>query len=477
MAQPLQPGGGCAIAATAAALPAPETAEGWPATQDLRAWLGLLASRGQLGVVSREVDSRFQLAGLLTKLDGRAAAMFERVAGATMPVVGNTVPGRPELALAIGCDVPELAETYGRACAAPVPFRRLSRDDAPVLAHRIEGDAPLDALPIPVHHEKDGGRYLSAGVVVSRDPVAGATNLSINRLQAVGPAELRALVLPGRLRRIVADAEAAGHPIDLAICLGVDPTVTMASQARSPREVDELELCGALRGSPLPVVETPELGLPVPARAEIVIEGRMRPGERAPEGPFGEFPRTYGPAAPGHVVDVLAVWHRADPIFQTILSAGREHLLIGAIPREADLLRRLRELNAGVRALRMTEGGTCRFHLVVSVADSRPGLPVNLMLGAFTANPVLKQVVVVDDDVDPFDDEQVEWAIATRVQADRDVLVIPGASGSTLDPSARSGITAKMGIDATVPPGGEEDHARMRVPGIEDLQVADWVEG
>jgi 2,5-furandicarboxylate decarboxylase 1 len=425
--------------------------------------------------VAREVDSRFQLAGLLTRLDGQAAALFERVAGATMPVVGNTVPGRAELALALGCEVPDLGDSYGRAAAAPVECRVLAREDAPALARRIEGDAPLDALPIPVHHEKDGGRYLSAGVVVSRDPVAGATNLSINRLQVAGPAELRALVLPGRLRRIVADAERDGHPIELAICLGVDPTVTMASQARSPREVDELELCGALRGSPLPVVETPELGLRVPARSEIVIEARMRPGERAQEGPFGEFPRTYGPAAPGHVVDVLTVWHREAPIFQTILSAGREHLLIGAIPREADMLRRLRELNAGVRTVRMTEGGTCRFHLVVSVAGSRPGLPVNLILGAFTANPVLKQVVVVDDDVDPFDDEHVEWAIATRVQADRDVHIIAGASGSTLDPSARSGITAKMGIDATVPPGGEEDHARMRVPGIDDIDVADWV--
>jgi 2,5-furandicarboxylate decarboxylase 1 len=458
------------------ALPAPGTPEGWPATQDLRAWLGLLEQRGRLGVVAREVDSRFQLAGLLTRLDGRAAVLFERVAGGRFPVVGNTVPGRAELALAMGCEVASLAEAYGRAASAPVGFEEVGRDDAPVLARRIDGDAPLDALPIPVHHEKDGGRYLSAGVVVSRDASSGATNLSINRLQVAGPAELRALVLPGRLRRIVADAEARGEPLDLAICLGVDPTVTLASQARSPREVDELEVCGALRGSPLPVVATPELGLRVPARAEIVVEARMRPGERAPEGPFGEFPRTYGPAGPGPVLDVLAVWHREDAIFQTILSAGREHLLIGAIPREADLLRRLRELNSGVRAVRLTEGGTCRFHAVIAIADPQPGHAVNAIMAAFASNPVLKHVVVVDADVDPFDDEQVEWAIATRVQADRDVLVVPRAGGSTLDPSARDGVTAKLGVDATVPPGEQEAHARMRVPGIEDLDTDEWVE-
>jgi 2,5-furandicarboxylate decarboxylase 1 len=393
-----------------------------------------------------------------------------------MPVVGNTIPGREELALALGCSVPELAEAYGRALAAPLPVDAVAADAAPVLANRVDGEALLDALPIPVHHEKDGGRYLSAGVVVARDPVAGATNLSINRLQVAGPGELRILILPGRLRRILADAEARGTTLELAICLGVDPTVTLASQARSPREVDELEVAGALRGTPLPVVATPELGLPVPARAEIVIEARMRMGERAPEGPFGEFPRTYGPPAPAPVLDVIAIWHRDRAIFQTILSAGREHLLVGAIPREADLLRRLREVHAGVRAVRFTEGGTCRFHAVISVAGAQPGHATNLSLAAFASNPVLKRVVVVDDDVDPFDDEQVEWATATRVQADRDLLVIPRAGGSTLDPSARGGVSAKLGIDATVPPGGEDAHARMRVPGIDELDAAEWVD-
>jgi 2,5-furandicarboxylate decarboxylase 1 len=425
--------------------------------------------------VTREVDPRFQLAGLLTRLDARAAALFEDVAGAAMPVVGNTIPGRDELAVALGCSVGDLAEAYGRALAAPVPGIDVARDEAPVLANRVAGDAPLDALPIPVHHEKDGGRYISAGVVVARDPVAGATNLSINRLQVAGPAELRILILPGRLRRILADAERSGTALELAICIGVDPTVTLASQARSPREVDELEVCGALRGAPLPIATTPELGLRVPARAEIVIEARMRPGALEPEGPFGEFPRTYGPPAPAPVLDVLAVWHRDRPLFQTILSAGREHLLVGAIPREADLLRRLREVHAGVRSVRFTEGGTCRFHAVICVAGAQPGHATNLMLAALASNPVLKHVVVVDDDVDPFDDEQVEWAIATRVQADRDVLVIPRAGGSTLDPSARGGVSAKLGFDATVPPGGEEAYARMRVPGIEELDVADWV--
>jgi 2,5-furandicarboxylate decarboxylase 1 len=456
--------------------PAPGTPAGWPATQDLRSWLGLLESTGKLGRVEREVDPAFQLAALLTRLDGASAVLFENVKESGVPVVGNTVPGRRELADALCCEPLDLPETFARAVAAPRAWEELSRDDAPVLAHRLSDDAPLDELPIPIHHEKDGGRYLSAGVVIARDPIGGAMNLSINRMQVAGPRQLHALMLPGRLRQIANEAERAGHPLELAICIGVDPTLTLATQARSPRHVDELEVCSALRASPLPVVRAPELDLYVPALAEIVIEARMRPGERAMEGPFGEYPRTYGPAAPAPVLDVVGVWHREQPIFQTILSAGREHLLVGAVPREADLLARLRAAQPGVRAVRMTDGGSCRFHAVVSIADAARGSAVNLILAALASNPVLKLVVVVDADVDVFDDEQVEWAIATRVQADRDVLVIPGASGgASLDPSARGGVTAKMGIDATTPAGMEEEHARIHAPGAAALDVAEWV--
>jgi 2,5-furandicarboxylate decarboxylase 1 len=463
------------MSAIAERLPAPGTDAGWPATQDLRSWLGLLASRGQLGVVEREIDPRFQLAAALTRLDGRAAVLFERVAGASLPVVGNTVPGRAELAAAVGCEVGDLPAAFARALREPAPWREVDAAEAPVLACRM-GDDPLDRLPIPVHHEKDGGRYLSAGVVVTRDPVAGAMNLSINRMQVTGPRELRALMLPGRLRRIADEVERRDEALDIAICIGVDPTVTQASQGRPARDVDELQVCSALRGSPIPVVRAPQLDLWIPARAEIVIEARMRPGERAMEGPFGEYPRTYGPSAPAPVLDVLDVWHREDPIFQTILAAGREHLLVGAIPREADLLARLRALHPNVHNVRMTEGGSCRFHAVVSMADPPAGQAVNVILAALASNPVFKQVVVVDRDVDVFDDEQVEWAIATRVQADRDLHVIRGAAGgASLDPSATEGITAKLGIDATTPPAAREKHARIGVPDIESFDADEWV--
>jgi 2,5-furandicarboxylate decarboxylase 1 len=278
-------------------------------------------------------------------------------------------------------------------------------------------------------------------------------------------------VLPGRLRRILADREEAGEPLDLAIHVGVDPTVTLASQARPGRETDDLEIASAMRAEPLRVATAPATGLPVVADAELVIEARIQPGRRELEGPFGEFPHTYSPAAPGPVLDVLAIHHRPEPIFQTILSGGREHLLIGGIPRESDLLFALREMHDGVRAVRMTDGGSLRFHAVVAIDDPSEDTVRAVLRAAFDSNPVIKHAVAVNADVDVFDPVRLEWALATRVQGARDLIVLDDERGSPLDPSSADGRTAKVGVDATVPAERLEEHGWMRVPGAERLDL------
>jgi 2,5-furandicarboxylate decarboxylase 1 len=171
------------------------------------------------------------------------------------------------------------------------------------------------------------------------------------------------------------------------------------------------------------------------------------------------------------VLDVLAIHARARPIFQTILSGGREHLLIGGIPRESDLLFALREVSDRVRAVRMTDGGSLRFHAVVALADPEPGEATRILEAALASNAVIKHVVAVNDDVDLFDDEQVEWALATRVQADRDLVLVGDSGGSPLDPSSKDGRTAKVGIDATVPSDRLDEHRWMRVPGAAELDL------
>jgi len=429
-------------------------------TRDLRDWLALLAGRGELRTLASEIDPDQDVAAVLEHADGRYAVRFEAVRGSRFPLVGNTVASRAHFALAMGCRADEVVGRLAAAIAAPRACAVLA--SAPVLAVRDGGDDLLGDLPLPVQHERDGGRYLTSAVVVVRDPRTGLTNLSINRLQATGPRELRALMLPGRLRAIFAEHETAGSDLPVALCMGVHPLVLLASQAPARPDLDDLAVASALYPEPLEVIGVPEVGVPVPAAAEIVLTGHFRAGKRAEEGPFGEYPRTYGPGGPAPVLELSARYRREDPIAQTILSGGREHFLLGGLPREARMAQALSAAGVDVATLRLTEGGSCRLHAVIAVRSAGPGTARHAAMAAFTSVTTLKHVVIVDDDVDVFDAEQVEWAIATRTQADRDLLVIPRTLGSSLDPSADGNTTAKAVIDATVPAGARDRFARMR---------------
>lgn len=437
-------------------------AQRWPERPDLRGWLALLEHRDELRRLSSEIDADQDVAAVLEHADGRYAVAFDAVRGAKFPLVGNTVPTRAHFALALGCPESDVLDRLAAAVRAPRPCSVVDEAKAPVLGRYEEGDDLLGDLALPVQHERDAGRYLTSALVLVRDPRTGKANLSINRLQVSGPRELRALLLPGRLRSIFAEHEAAGEDLPVALCLGVDPLLALASQSPPLAEVDDLEVASALHPAPLDVVPVAGVPVPVPARSEMVLVGAFRAGRRAEEGPFGEYPRTYGPSGPAPVLELSARWSRANPCLQTILSGGREHFWLGGLPREARLLQALRAAGIDVAAVRLTEGGSCRMHAVISVSSRTDGTARHAAMVAFTAVTTVKLAVIVDDDVDVFDDEQVEWALATRMQADRDMFVVPRTTGSSLDPSTDKGTTAKLGVDATTPGDEKQKFARMR---------------
>jgi 2,5-furandicarboxylate decarboxylase 1 len=310
--------------------------------------------------------------------------------------------------------------------------------------------------------------------MVVRNPKTGKQNVSIHRCQVTGPNRLGVLVLPRHTYTFHRMAEEAGQPLDAAIVVGVDPLTLLASQAIVPIDHDELEIAGALQGRPLSVVKCLNSDIRVPAEAEIVIEGRFLPGVREPEGPFGEFPQTYGSRSNREVMEVIAVTHRKDAMFHTMSGGGLEHLLLGAIPKEATLLTHLRRNFPNVLDVHLSPGGTMRFHLYVKIKKTQEGQGKNIIMGAFAGSFDLKHVVVVDEDIDIHNPADVELAIATRFQADRDLLVVPESQGSKLDPSNRDGVGAKMGLDATKPLAATEMHyKRIRVPGEETIDVAE----
>lgn len=435
----------------------------WPEVADLRGWLGHLDTRGDLRRVRSCVDEDQEVGAVLEEYDGRSAVVFDEVRGTAFPLVGNTIAKRRHIGEALGCADDEVVAKVAAAIAAPGECKEVALSDAPVAQVAEEADDLLSDLPLPVQHEHDGGRYITSALVVVEDPRTGLTNLSINRLQVAGPRELRALLLPGRLRQIFTDHESRGADLPVALVLGVDPLLTLASQSPAEAGLDDLGVASALHPRPLEVVRLPGHPTPVPARAEVVLVGRLRAGVRAEEGPFGEYPRTYGPGGPAPVIELTRRFRREQPLVQTILSGGREHFWLGGVPREARLTQALRRSGVPVAGVRMTESGSCRMHAVVSLRNARPGDVMQTGMSVFAALAPAKLVIVVDDDVDIYDDEQVGWAVATRFQADRDLTVLEGCRSGGLDPSTGAdGLSAKLIMDATVPAARREQHARMR---------------
>ena len=440
----------------------------------LRGWLDRLHATGRLAVARPGLSLVHELAAVAKRLDGRQATLFPRPGGHAVPVVSGLTSDRDWMAEAMGVPPARLLRRFQDAAAAPLASRNVSDAPAQDVVHR---DVDLTRLlPIPTHNELDSGAYITAGLMVSRNPRSGIQNVAIHRLQISGPARMGVLLLPRHTLGYLHLAEQDGHDLAVAVVIGVDPLTLLASQAIAPLDTDELEIAGALHGAPLDVVKCVTNDVRVPAQAEIVIEGRILLRARAPEGPFGEFPQYYGERDNRHVMQVDAVTHRTRPIFHTIVGGGLEHLLLGGIPREATLLSHLQRSFPSVRDVHLARGGVCRYHLYVQMKQRSEGEAKNVILGAFGGHYDLKQVIVVDEDVDVHDPTEVEWAVATRFQADRDLIVVGNAQGSRLDPSARDGVGTKMGLDATVPVDAPDGRfTRIRVPGERDVDLADVI--
>lgn len=463
------------------------------AFNSLRGWLRHLAATDRLAVARPGIGLKHQLAAVAKRLDGAQAVLFPQPGGHPMPVVSGFMSRRAWIAEAMGVPQAQLLAHFRTASERPTPWREVSAAEAPCqqVVHDFRVDASLDIarlLPLPTHSEHDSGPYITAGLVIARNPKTGVQNVSINRIQINARDRLGILMLPRHLHTFFQTAESAGEPLPVAIVIGVDPLTALSSQAITPIDFDELTIAGSLHGAPLPVVKCRSNDVRVPAQAEIVIEGRLLPRVREPEGPFGEFPKYYSAREEREVIEIDRLTMRRDAIFHTIVPAEMEHLLLGAIPREATLLAHLQRSFPNVTDVHLSVGGVARYHLYVQMKKRREGEPKNVILGAFGGHYDVKHVVVVDDDVDVHDPQEVEWAIATRFQADRDLVVVGDAQGSPLDPSTTvrfidshggkppvhlQGMSAKMGLDATKPlRSAEHVFTRVRIPGEREVDLA-----
>jgi UbiD family decarboxylase len=453
----------------------------WP---DLRSYLAALDERGDLLRVEREVDWEYEAVALTrhtSDIEG-PALLFDRVRDSAVPCLSGLFAAKRRVAWALGVAEDELDAVYrereGRAMAPTIVTGRPACQEVVLTGD----DVNLFALPILRHYERDGGRYVTAGLQVANDPGTGIRNVSIHRMLLLDRRRLTVFAPLGRhLRTIIERWHERGEPASIATAIGPEPATQVASQSRVPYGVDEFAVAGGLRGAPVELARCTSIDIEVPATTEIVIEGRTIPGELVVDGPFGEYPGTYSDAKPTPVVEVTAITMRTGGMYQNTLTGmpmTENHWMMQ--PAAVSMAwREAQKITPEVVAVNVTPGGATRHHVVVSIRKRHPAEARNLALALLAAPLGAKLVTVVDDDIDVFDPQHVEWAVNTRVQADQDVLVLPNLYSPTLDPSAPAArTTAKMGIDATAPLGDREAYQPPRVLGIERFQLApllgDW---
>lgn len=415
-------------------------------------------------VVRKEIDPQFQLTALVMKLEqqGRRPVLyFEKVRGTSFPVLTNLHAKRQRLGLALKADSRDLVSTYIQRLSDPIRPREVSTGPVKDVIKKGKDVNILD-FPQITHHANDVGPYVTGAIAIAKDPITQEINASFNRLMVKDKDRYGIHLTEGKhLWNFYKNAEASGKPLEVAFVIGNHPCWSLGALHVSFGKEDEIEVMSSLLQEPLDMAPCETLDLRVPANAEIVIEGEILAGVREEEGPFGEFTGYSLGARKREVVKVRALTHRKDAMYHDIAVGNLDHLLLSTIPMEANLLRAIRASVPSVVSVHMP----APFTAFVSIEKRAEGQGMNAILTAFGVEMYLKYVVVVDHDINVFDNSQVLWAVSTRAQPDRDLVIIPHARGSDLDPSCPTdGVTSRLGIDATASPSLAHFTPRHRMP-------------
>jgi len=406
-----------------------------------------LDKSGELTRISREVSTEYEIAGIIDAL-GEKPVFFEKVKESSIPVVAGLVSSKELIARALGIKKEQLLQKLSSASvrANLLPPDVVERGECQEV---IERDVDLTKLPIMRYTEKDGGRYIASAVAIVKDPELGR-NMCFHRLMLLSKNKFVARIVEERGTDTA--LKKSGGELEIALCIGNSTAVLLAAATSLPKGVDELAMANALEKTTL--VKCKTIDLHVPKDCEIVLEGRITK-ERAPEGPFLDLTGIIDRVRQQPVIEIKCITHRERPIFQTILAGRKEHKFLMGMPREPTIFNEVNKV-CECKDVYITPGGCSWLHAVVQIKKHNPDDGKKAIEAAFKGHESLKHCVIVDDDVNIYDPHDVEWAIATRFQADKNALILPNQRGSSLDPSGdltegKKATTCKMGLDATVP--------------------------
>lgn len=430
-----------------------------------RNFIKRLENENKLVKISREVSTEFEIANILSALDGQVV-LFENVKGYDTPVIGNVVSSRDLMASSLGIEKEQLLEKLSLA------INNLKEPEVVVdgfCQEVVEDEVNLKKLPILRYMPKDGGKYIASAVAIIKDPETGIRNLCFHRLMLLDKKHFVTRVVENRGTDTT--LKKAGGKLEVAICIGSSVPVLLAAATSLPHGVDELKMANALQETKL--VKCKTVDIEVPVDTEIVLEGRFTE-EKALEGPFLDLTETYDRVRKQPVIEITKITHRRNPMFYALLPGKGEHKNLMGLPREPTIFNEVNKVCKCKNVL-ITPGGTSWLHAIVQIEKKNEDDGKKAIEAAFRGHSSLKHCFIVDDDINIYDPYEVEWAIATRVQADKDILVFRNQKGSSLDPSAihapgKKAVTTKAGFDATIPLDKKDKNFKKEKYGDVDIE-------
>lgn len=430
----------------------------------LRSFIERMEREGEVLHVKDELSTRFEIPFIIKYFDREGPIVFfEKVKNHKAQVVANICGTRERICKALKIGQNELYERLRRGWSSPQKPKIVEEG----VVKEVVEKPRLSKIPVLTHFNKDVGPYITSAVIYAKSVNESVENVSVHRLQVLDDKHLAIRLVPRHLYKLWRTAKEAGKDLDISISLGVHPAVMLAASSPLPFGVNEFDVANALMDGSLCLVKCEHVDAYAPAEAELILEGRISATKEAVEGPFVDITGTYDIERKQPVVEIVGVMRRNDYVYQAILPSGAEHRLLMGLPREVLIWESVSKVVPKVNAVNLSMGGSGWLHAIISIEKQLEGDGKNALLAAFAAHPSLKHVVVVDSDIDIYNISDVEWAIATRFQASEDLIIIRNVRGSTLDSSANqeTGLTTKMGVDATRPlTKPEEKFERAKIP-------------
>ncbi|HET6517522.1 MAG TPA: UbiD family decarboxylase [Nitrosopumilaceae archaeon] len=440
---------------------------------DLRNYISLIKKNGELKTIKKKVSTKYEIAAITAKINGAYAVLFENIKESEFRLVSNLVGTRNRFAQAVNAKESNIHEKVISAIKHAKKPKIIT--SAKFMKNKSKN---LSLLPIVKHFEKEPGPFITSSIIYATNPDTGAQNSSFHRLMPIDKKHFSVRMVEGRdLHRCFIDAKKHGEDLKVAITVGVHPAISIAGAYQADWGKSEINIANSLLGGKITLTKCPYSGMNVPSFTEIVMEGKILKDKTHKEW-MVEMLQTYDHKRFQPVFELEHMYFRDDPIFHDILSGYSEHRLLMGMPIEAKLNGELKKRFPQTRNVSMTNGGCNWLHAVVQINKKNKTDPKKIIKKMFSIHRSLKQVIVVDEDIDPNSADAVEYAMATRFQADKDLVIIKNVRGSSLDPSSdqKKLRTAKMGIDATKPLSkNPEGFEIAKIPKYDKISLKDYL--